>query len=265
MTIDFTGKTVLVTGANHGIGEAMARRFAESRAAIALHYLERDATVPVPPTQFGHVVAGAVAAERIVGELRRRGSRCEAIAGDLSDPCVPAELFDEVERRLGPVDVLVNNAAHFENPDTVFDTSAASLDRYVAVNLRAAALLIREFALRYRARAGRSGRVINISTDAARVFATQIGYGATKAALEALTRSTAFELGVFGITVNAIAPGPVQTGYITPALERQLLPSIPLRRIGTPDDIARMVVLFASEAADWMTGQVVQVAGGHAL
>lgn len=122
-----------------------------------------------------------------------------------------------------------------------------------------------EEARRHQARGGTRGRIINVSTDAARAFATEIAYGASKAALEAFTRSIACEVGHLGITVNAVAPGPVQTGYITDELEAKVLTSIPLGRIGTVDDIADAIVFFASEQARWITGQVVQIAGGHAL
>jgi 3-oxoacyl-[acyl-carrier protein] reductase len=252
------GKAALITGGNSGIGAATVKAFIRAGAVVYLHFLDRNDVVP---PNMGHSVAGRAAAETIAAEARAAGGQVRLIVGDLLDPATAKRLFDQA----GPVDILVNNAAHCELPDTITAVSAESLDRHFAVNAQAAVLLIAEFVGRYRQRGGTSGRIINVSTDAARSFATQIGYGASKAALEAFTRSIAIEVGPLGITVNAVAPGPVQTGYITPELERQLMPSIPLRRLGRPEDIADVIVFLASEQARWMTGQVIQVAGGHAL
>ena len=257
-------RVVLVTGANSGIGAVTATAFARQGARVAVHFLE-GAPPPPPPVHYEHEVLGRPAADALVARLRSAGGVAAAFAADLADPRAAPALFDRVVAQLGPVEILVNNAAHCETPDSVGSITAEAIDRHFAVNTRAPVLLVAELARRFDGRRGKGGRVINVSTDWARAFAGEIAYGASKAALEAFTRSLAMELGPAGITVNAVAPGPVQTGYITPALEREILPAIPLGRVGTPEDIAAAIVFLASDQARWITGQVLQVAGGHAL
>jgi 3-oxoacyl-[acyl-carrier protein] reductase len=104
-----------------------------------------------------------------------------------------------------------------------------------------------------------------MSTDSAQTFSGEINYGASKAAIEAFTRSVAIEVGPLGIRVNTISPGPTQTGYISAEAEKELNERIPLKRIGTPEDIADVALFLASDQAQWVTGQVIKVSGGHAL
>jgi len=269
-------KVVLITGGNHGIGAATARTFAVQGARVFINYLRlsprdfgidpdeaRSANAPGLPLYHATQTRSA---DEVVGEIRSGGGRVESWETHLADAVTIPELFDRAEEMLGPVTVLVNNAAYCERPpDTIFSTSGRSIDKHFAVNTRAVVLLMAELVRRHEVRGGRWGRVINVSTDAAQNFAGQISYGASKAATEAFTRSVATEVGPLGITVNAVAPGPVQTGYITRESEEELLPTIPLRRIGEPRDIADAIVFLASDQARWITGQVIKVSGGHAI
>jgi 3-oxoacyl-[acyl-carrier protein] reductase len=149
-----------------------------------------------------------------------------------------------------------------KRPSTI---DAGIFDRLFAVNTRAVALMMAEFTRRHVERGANWGRIVNISTAGAEVFPSEISYGASKLALEGYTRSAALELGQFGITVNVLSLGPVQTGWITPELEKEILPTIPLGRIGRPEDVADVIVFFASEQARWVTAQKIYVGGGHGM
>jgi 3-oxoacyl-[acyl-carrier protein] reductase len=270
-------KVALITGANNprGIGAATARALAREGAKVAITYLR------LPPERHGFQVDEVQraaspglayyhaqrmkSADDLLQSIRSENGRAEAREADLTDPSSIPMLFDWVERVFAPVDILVNNAAHYDRSDTVFTIAPDIFDQAFDVNARATVLLIAEFVRRYQHRQGQWGRIINLSTDAAQAFAGQITYGASKAAIEAFTRSIAMEVGPLGITVNAVAPGPVQTGYISAAFEAEIARTIPLRRVGQPEDIADAIVFLASEQARWLTGQIFKVSGGHAL
>lgn len=258
-------KVALVTGANAGIGAAIVEALAAQGAAVIIHYLAAVSPERTRSVRIEHAVEGREAAEDIKARIKKTGGQAELVDADLSNPGEIPILFDAAEAHFGPVHIIVNNAAHCERPDTIFETTAGGIDRHFEVNTRAVVLMIREFAQRHEAHELEYGRVINISTDSAQSFATQISYGASKAAVEAYTRSLAYELGPRGITINTVAPGPVQTGWMTAALQERLMPEIPLGRIGEPEDIADVVVFLAAQQARWITGQVIKVSGGHAL
>jgi 3-oxoacyl-[acyl-carrier protein] reductase len=285
-------KVVLVTGANnpYGIGAAVACAFAAQGARVFLHYFRQadrtvaDApgTVQSPGVSF-YRLQQAKSADEVLARVRKFAVPVAAFEADLSDPAVVPTLFDQAEGALGPVQILVNNAAHWE-ADTLLPSgtdlsnkltelfsdrppavTAAGFDRIFAVNTRAAVLLMAEFARRHIARAADWGRIINVSTAGAERFPSEATYGASKFALESYTRTAATELGQFGVTVNIVSLGPVQTGWISPELERAVLPTIPLGRIGSPDDVADVILFLASYQARWVTGQRIYVGGGHGM
>jgi 3-oxoacyl-[acyl-carrier protein] reductase len=213
----------------------------------------------------------------VLARLREQAVRVSSAEIDLAAPEAMPQLFDRVEETLGPVDILINNAAH-SVPDGFIPfapaeedwagrmraiVDASSHDRHFAVNSRAVALLMAEYARRRVIRGAAWGRIVNISTDGADCFPGEVSYGASKAALESYSRSAAMELGQFGITVNVVAPGPIQTGWIPAEAEQPIVEDIPLGRMGRPDDVADVVVFLASEQARWVTGQRLFVGGGH--
>jgi 3-oxoacyl-[acyl-carrier protein] reductase len=143
--------------------------------------------------------------------------------------------------------------------------SPESHDLHFAVNSRATALLMAELARRHAERGARWGRIINVSTDASSAHPGAVSYGASKHALESYSRAAAWELVRYGITVNVVAPGPIQTGWMAASLETQAVSRVPLGRIGLPDDVADVIVFLASEQTRWVTGQTLYVGGGNVM
>ena len=286
------GKVVLVTGANHGIGAATARAFASEGASVLINYLRlppiempsenvaEDSTLPpgLPLYNFRR----SQSAEKVVEEIRAQGGNVEALEADLSNIETIPQLFNRAESVFGPVDILVNNAdyglADTFLPESVLGSTdiapagyalspitALSFERHFEINSRAVALMIAEFARRRIAQGIHWGRIINVSTDGSPGFLHEVSYGASKFAMESYSRAAASELGKYGITVNIVAPGPIQTGYITAELEKKLIADIPLGRVGKPKDVADVIVFLASEQARWLTGQLLFVGGGHRM
>jgi 3-oxoacyl-[acyl-carrier protein] reductase len=286
-------KVAIVTGANHGIGAATAMALAREGAKVFITYLrlspseyggvdEEEADKAVEPGRAYYYKTLTRSADAVLQAIRDAGGTCASWEADLANPKNIPDLFDRAEKAFGGVDILVNNAA-FDQFDTFIPEkelakdplflreypmktiSADSVDKHFAVNSRAVALLMREFARRHARRKARWGRIINISTDGAYAHPSNVSYGASKLALESYSRAAAYELGPYGITVNVVSPGAVQTGWLPPETRQSLEKSYPLRRIGQPEDIAAAVVFFASKQADWITGQVLHVGGGNRM
>ncbi|MEU0198232.1 MULTISPECIES: SDR family oxidoreductase [unclassified Streptomyces] len=194
-------------------------------------------------------------------ELRRQvvslGGRTLAVEADLSDPAVPAALFDRVEGELGNVTALV--LCHCESVDSgLLDTTVESFDLHVAVNARATWLLIREYGLRFAGRHG-SGRIVSLTSDHT---AGNLPYGASKGAMDRITLAAARELAHLGVTCNAVNPGPTDTGWMTDEQKTDLARHTPLGRVGVPQDCANLVTFLCSAEGGWINGQLLQSNGG---
>jgi 3-oxoacyl-[acyl-carrier protein] reductase len=242
MSVNGHGGCALVTGGSRGIGAAVARALAAEGRPVALNYR-----------------SDAAAADAVARAIADGGGHAVPFAGDVARPEVADALIAEVEERLGPVAVLVNNAG------VRADNLAISLeddewDRVLDTNLSAAFRLTRR-AVRGMLRR-RFGRVVNIaSVVGPKANAGQANYAASKAGLIGMTRTIAVEVARRGVTVNAVAPGLIATD-MTAGLDGALLDAVPARRAGTPEDVAACVRFLASEAAAYVTGTTVVVDGG---
>jgi NAD(P)-dependent dehydrogenase (short-subunit alcohol dehydrogenase family) len=244
---DFAGRVAIVTGAARGLGRAIAERLYQRGASVAVNV--RDA-------------ARADAAARALG------GRALAVPGDVAADGVPEAIVVRTLERFGRVDILVNNAA-FARSTRFPDLSAAEWREALEVNLTAPFLLTK--AVLPSMKASGYGRIINISSSAGRTVSTLGGahYTASKAGVLGLTRASAKELGKFGITVNAVCPGMIDTELThenaTPELLERLAASYPVPRLGTALEVADLVCFAASEAAGYITGTSLDITGGDLM
>ena len=177
---------------------------------------------------------------------------------DLADTAAPARVVEAAEGAVGALTALVNVHAHSETGE-LLETTPEQLDRHLAVNARGVALLISSFTRRFRGEPG-TGRVVNFTS--ALPLAGELAYAASKGALEWITVSAAAELAPRGITVNAIDPGPTDTGWLSSELRTRIEAEMPLGRVGRPKDSAALVAFLCSPAGGWITGQIIHSDGG---
>ncbi|GGF89427.1 3-ketoacyl-ACP reductase [Rhizobium wenxiniae] len=240
-----TNRVAIITGASKGIGKALALRLAKDGLAVVVNYASSQS-----------------AADDVVREIETAGGRAIAVKADVGTSAGVTALFDAAEKSFGGIDILVNNAGIMKLSPLI-EMDDAEFDRHVTINLTGTFYGIREAGKRLR----EGGRIINFSSSVVGMYGPGYGpYAASKAGVEAMTHVASKELGKRRITVNAVAPGPVETELFmtgkSEELVQNIIRNIPLGRLGQPDDIASVVSFLASTESGWINGQVLRANGG---
>lgn len=259
----------IVTGANHGIGAAVARRLAADGLDVLVTYLRLD--VPEDPgTPEALRRAHARGAEEVLADIRAAGSRGEALELDLIDADAVPGVYDLAEERLGPVDVLVHCATGslqdtFRPPERDWagrrldPVSAAAFDRQFGVDVRGGAVLIAELARRLAGRDARWGRIVTFTSGGERGWPGEVSYGAAKAALVNYTLSASLELKRWGVTANAVHPPVTDTGWVTDEVRDAVAHSDEFFSVADPEEVGELVSFLVSDAAARVTGNVIRM------
>ncbi|HEX4284026.1 MAG TPA: glucose 1-dehydrogenase [Terracidiphilus sp.] len=244
------GKVALVTGASKGIGAEIAREFAARGAAVAVNYSGSKA-----------------AAEKIVADIKAKGGKAVAVQANVSDPDAIGPLVSKVVSELGPIDILVNNAGVYEFAPLEAVTPE-HFHKQFNLNVLGLLLTTKEAVAQF---SPKGGSIINIGSVAADGVSSAAVYSATKGAVDSVSKALAQELGPKRIRVNSLNPGMVETegvhaaGFIGSDFQKKIEAETPLGRIGQPQDIATVAAFLASDDANWVNGQAIQVAGGNRL
>lgn len=248
-----TDKVVLITGSSRGIGAATARLFAENEYAICINYRSNKE-----------------AAEAVAIELRELGATCLIVQADVSEENEVLKLFEAVDRELGTINSLINNAGILLPQSRLSGINAERLNKLLTTNVTSCFLCSREAVNRMSTKqGGKGGTIVNVSSIAATLGAPNeyTDYAATKGAMDTFTRGLALEVADEGIRVNAVRPGIIETTIHAdggePGRPERLAPLLPMKRSGTPEEVAEAIYWLASEKSSYATGTFIDLAGGR--